>query len=659
MISIAKYLGGATTTVKTSSTNTGALTTVANDTTIYIPETVLSFEGNLFKPNTRLYVYFDGKDLSNYVTPDGGSEGNPLMTDSIGKIKGELRIPNTETLRFVSGKKEIKFTDSAKNDLNDTTYAIVFYTYTGEQDKTNIQDAGGEQASSSTTDPMVQTFWVLDMGGIYLHSLNLYFLTKDTKYPILFQIREVDGDAVSNTYLANSNYVLQPSDVNVSDDGSAATSISLPAPVYLQEGKEYAIYLFTNAPATYNLACCEYGETNSLNQLSTKDPRIGSVMKYLGSDAWLRDNSRGIKFNLYKCAFDTTQPYTLSLDNVSLGTKVLANNSIFTTNGTNIITIKDPEHGFNPGDYVTVDGLPADTSFGGISSNYINGVHKIDSVTWNSYTFNNVLINGSETLIPDTASASVFFGTNVTTDYSYQYDILLLNNNEIMLANTKLSYVFKGISGKSLDGSETPNVFDSTFSEITNQIDYNTARVKKINSAYNEQNLNPGSAKSLQVDITFKTNNENISPVIDVANTNAILVENVINNKFAGEAEGTGEGIARYITKDISLSSQSNGVQVRFLGNIQSPADVRVYYKILPLESSGSLADQPWVEMVVDNAVSKANNAETYNKYTYTVYDLPIFKAFKTKVLMTTTDSTKPPLLKEYRAIAFQSISNE
>lgn len=660
-MNIAKYLGGATTVTpsNTSNTNTGSLSNVVNDTVIYAPGTILDFEGNLFKPNTRLYVYFDGKDLTSYVTPDGGTEGEPLVTDALGRIVGKLRIPNNNTIRFSSGKKEIKFTDSSKNDSSETTYSTVFYTYTGDQDQTGIQDLGGTQSAYSTNDPLVQTFMVLDMGGIYLHSLNLYFLSKDTKYPILLQLREVNGDVVSNSYLTNSNCVIQPSAINVSEDGSAATSIMLPAPVYLQEGKEYAIYLFTNAPATYNLASCVYGETNSVNQLSTKDPRIGSVMKYLGSDSWLRDSTKGIKFNLFKCAFDTTQSYTLSLDNVDLKTKAIANNSISTTNGTNIITIKDSEHGFNPGDYVTVAGLPDDTVYGGINSDYINGVHKITSVTWNTYSFDNVIISGTETLIPDTATSSVFFGTNVTTDYSFQYDILFLNNNEIMLSNTKLSYVFKSLSGKSLDGSETPNVFDSSFTEITNKIDYNTARVKKINSLYNEQNLNPGAAKSLQVDIAFNTNNENITPVIDETNTNAILIENIINNKFEGEDAGNSEGIARYITKDISLSAQSNGVQVRFSANIQSPADVRVYYKTLPIESTGSLSDQQWVEMTVDTNVSKANNSTTYNKYVYTAYDLPLFKAFKTKVLMTSTDSTKPPLIKEYRAIAFQSIDNE
>lgn len=644
----------------TSNTNTGTVATINNDTNVYIPETTLSFEGELFKPNTRLYVFFDGKDVTGYVTPEGGALGNPLISNSYGHIKGTLLIPNNSTLKFVQGKKEIRFTDSPKNESeSETTYATIYYTYLGDQDKTEDMDLGGTQTGYTTTDPLVQSFWVLDTGGVYINSVNLYFLTKDPKYPILFQIREVNEDSVSNTYLKNSNYVIHPNQINVSEDGSLETSIQLAAPVYLQEGKEYAMYLFTNAPGTHTLATCVYGDTNTYNQLSTKDPRVGSIMKYLGSNAWLRDSSKGLKFNLFKCAFDTTQGYTLALDNVSLGNKVLPKNSLSTEEGTNVIIVTDKEHGFNPGDYVTISGLPASTMYGGISSDYINGIHRIDSVTWNTYKFSSVMIDGTETTIPTLATASVVFGTDVVTDFSYQYDTLMLNNSEIMLSNTKLSYTFKSLSGRSLDGSETPNVFDSTFTEITNKTDYNTSKVKKINSSYNEANLNPGSARSLQVDILFKTNNENISPAMDATNTNAILVENIINNRSYDEATDATAGIARYITKDVSLTAQSNGVQVRYTANIQGNANVKVFYKILPIESTGTLADQPWVEMPADTNVSKANNATTFNKYTHSVYNLPLFKAFKTKVLMTSPDSTKPPLIKEYRAIAFQSVENE
>ena len=660
-------IGYAVSRVKGSSssyTNTGVVTTVENDTNVYIPAMDVSFDGALFKPNTRIYIFFDGKDVTSYVQPTMiGTEltGDPLITDSGGRMHGIFHLPNNgSTLRFVQGRKELKFTDSDKNDESETTYGVAYFTYAGVDDQTESQDIGGTQSSEYGADPTVQSFLVLDAGGIYLQSLNLYFLTKDNKYPILFQIREVMEDQVSARYLTNSNVVLDPSQINVSADGSIATPVTLPAPVYLQEGREYAIYLVTNAPATYTLATCVYGETDAYNQLSTKDPRIGSLMKYLGSSVWLRDSSKGLKFNLFKCAFDTAHSYKLALDNADLGSKALPNNSLSTTEGTNRITVTDPDHAFNAGDFVAIAGLPDNTPYGGINSTYINGIHRIDSVTWNTYSFTTVLIGGVETDIPTAATESVVFGQNVITDYSFQYDDMIINNTQILLTKTALNYSYMGLSGQSLDGNETPNVFDSQFTEVSNKVYYSTNKVKKVNSPYNEQNLNPGNAKSLQVDVVFKTENENISPVIDITNTNAVLVENLINNRYEDElTTDNGLGIARYITKDIALANQSNGIQVKFFANIPSNANVRIYYKTLPVQSSGTLSDEPWVEMQPDSTLHKATDTTTFLENTYTVYDLPLFKAFKTKVLMTSSDSTKPPLLQRYRAIAFQSISAE
>lgn len=645
----------------TSSTNTGTVTAVNNDINVYIPAQDITFEGHLFKPNTRLYVFFDGRDVSSYIEPDGGSTGNPLVSDSSGYIKGTFHLPNNSSIKFTQGKKELKFTDSSKDDNMDTTYAVVYFTYSGVSDeKGTSQNVSGTQPTESRADPMVQSFYVLDEGGVYLKSINLYFLTKDSKFPVSFQIREVIEDSVSNEYISNSNYILNPADINTSTDGSVPTTITFDSPVFLQEGKEYGIYMITNAPGTCTLATCVYGETNSTNQLSTRDPRIGGIMKNLGSSAWLKDTSRGIKFSLNKCAFDTTTKYTLALDNEDLPTKILANNSLSTTVTTNVITVTDKDHSFNVGDFVTISGLPEGTLYGGISSDYINGIHRITEVTNSTYKFDNVMIDNSETLIPQQATSSVIFGFNVTTDVSYQYNTLFLNINDILLSNTGVDYTVKGLSGRSLDGTETPNIFDSNFTEITNQADYNTARVKKVNSKYNEIHLNPGSAKSLQVNIDFSTSNENISPVVDVVNTSAVLIENVINNQDDGELTDVNpKGIARYITRDVSLSSQSNGIQVRYSGNVQGNANIHVYYKTLPLTSTGTLDDQNWVEMTPDQEVPKASNDTTFNDYVYTIYHLPLFKAFKTKVLMTSPDSSKPPLLKQYRAIAFQSVDDE
>ena len=63
-LSIGAYLGGASTRPVTTPTTNTSTSTVKEDTTIYIPSTLVQFTVSMLKPNTRLYVFFDNKDIS-------------------------------------------------------------------------------------------------------------------------------------------------------------------------------------------------------------------------------------------------------------------------------------------------------------------------------------------------------------------------------------------------------------------------------------------------------------------------------------------------------------------------------------------------------------------------------------------------------------------
>lgn len=49
------------------------------------------------KPLTRVYPFFDGIDVSAYVTPTGSSAGAALTTDAAGQVSGTFAIPDPET----------------------------------------------------------------------------------------------------------------------------------------------------------------------------------------------------------------------------------------------------------------------------------------------------------------------------------------------------------------------------------------------------------------------------------------------------------------------------------------------------------------------------------------------------------------------------------
>ena len=51
------------------------------------------FIATRLKPNTRVYPFFDGEDISANVTPLQGSLGGALTTDSDGRVEGNFLIP--------------------------------------------------------------------------------------------------------------------------------------------------------------------------------------------------------------------------------------------------------------------------------------------------------------------------------------------------------------------------------------------------------------------------------------------------------------------------------------------------------------------------------------------------------------------------------------
>lgn len=143
--------------VATTATRTGMATTVGSKTTNYdigdvvkdvqiIPymrPIVIEFYAAKLKPNTIVYPFFDGTDVTKYVRNTGFqlttanastnaqlvSWGSPLITDGNGELRGEFLVPpNT----FFTGEKTFKLsndqTNSGNADLESTSADTSFFS---------------------------------------------------------------------------------------------------------------------------------------------------------------------------------------------------------------------------------------------------------------------------------------------------------------------------------------------------------------------------------------------------------------------------------------------------------------------------------------------------------------------------------------------------
>ena len=212
------------------------------------------------KPNTRIYPFLEGRDISRWTNPDLrftgiacnslSTFGSAITTDDNGNASGMILIPNghppiegstwnnylyntqydtnAEELQFTSGEKTIRFTSSSSDASKDTvdTYTEVKYYPTGIVPrnpgsvvstrpaylKTNEgrQIVDVDTQAEKNPSPLAQTFKVENLeGGCFVTGTNLYFNKKDDSVPIrVYLTNTVSGKP--------GKYVLPGSEVTIS-----------------------------------------------------------------------------------------------------------------------------------------------------------------------------------------------------------------------------------------------------------------------------------------------------------------------------------------------------------------------------------------------------------------------------------------------------------
>ena len=113
----------------------------------------IAFSVTAMKPLTRIYPFFDGIDISTYVTPTGSSAGAALTTDAAGSASGTFALPDPAVSgnpKFRTGARAFRLTSSSTNSQTVLiTSAELDYTAKGM-----IQQVQGTVVS--TREPQVQ-----------------------------------------------------------------------------------------------------------------------------------------------------------------------------------------------------------------------------------------------------------------------------------------------------------------------------------------------------------------------------------------------------------------------------------------------------------------------------------------------------------------------
>ena len=295
-----------------------------------------------------------------------------LLSDNYGDVIGTffLKDPNSSpvpSVRIETGTKTFKLTSSPTNERgapgsNEISFGEGRYSSTGTLNRwentvttttnetvleTNLTTNADATITLNETDiintdveyydPLAQTFIVGgnveapsdidlsdDVNGVFLTSVDLFFRTVDSgNAPLRVQVRTVQlgfptlnvvGKTVTlrpTTTDANGNIV---SNIQTSEDGSAATNVKFPEPIYLAPGREYAIVIISANSDEYTMWTAIMGEAtvettsippaeNAVSATYERQFALGSLFKSQNGSIWTPNQYQDLKFKLYKANF--------------------------------------------------------------------------------------------------------------------------------------------------------------------------------------------------------------------------------------------------------------------------------------------------------------------------------------------------------------------
>lgn len=655
---------GAQTTVVNSVNNQTIGSTIVDQSSIpYIRSKNVAFSASGMKPNTQVYAFFDNTSIAPYVTQHLDSNGEPildsngdvipstLITDTVGKVSGVFVIPDSSsTLKFLSGTRIFSLIDSSTNNTSIAdTSASTTYSATGilDTEQDTILSTTTAQLAQQTVyqnrtivsavpshynvfygDPLAQSFLVSNVGGIFLSKIDVFFASVDSNnVPVQMQIRTLINGVPTQTIVPHSQVFLNPSDITTSTDSSVATSFVFPSPVYLQDGSEYCFVLISNSNK-YTVYVSALGGTDLLTGSSISTlPYAGTMFESQNSSTWVPSPGKDIKFNIWSCVFDTTVTGNVIFQNDSLSPFSLVIDALSTTNTSQVVNVYFENHGLTTGQKATLAGISG--SQNGIPDTELNGQHTVAVIDIDNYQFT--------TAATAATSTGACGGALITSTGNDIIDVTNVNMQNLTFPNTSLSWGVKTIP---LTGSPT-GVYDKISVGTNTYFDYPQI-------VFSEENQ--GGADSFFVQGQMNTSNSSISPVIDTTRTSAILVGNRINDIDTGE-DGVkgGSALARYITQTVTLSTNATKVTVYLNAVRPNGADIQVYVKYLPTQSSETFDSQTYT-LVPAIDYPAFNNSVPY-QYTFQLEDLLPFDNFAIKIVMLASDESEVPVIQSLQGV--------
>jgi Domain of unknown function (DUF4815) len=609
------------------------------------------------------------------TTPDSSSVYSigRLTTTRSGDVAGIFNIPASI---FRVGEKQFRLIDSSTGDipssstngdasffaqgLLETTENTIVSTIQPTIQRTSVGDTRVTSTTSTITtpiagwwDPLAQTFLISPAQysqGLFIEKVRVCFKSKHDSSPVTLQLRPVvNGYPSSTTVYPYGSVTLTPDKVNVTDspsldDATKYTDFVFDAPVYMLPG-EHTFVLLSNSNG-YEAYAAEMGKLDLVTNLQiSEQPYGGSLFKSQNGSTWTADQNIDMMFRLYRKDFSTSTTATV---------KFLVD---------------------KPSSNVVFDLLNLTTSQIVLANTTVNYSFLSEKITGGTTDYYNINSNedyamtegsGRRVLNPTSGNNTFILKATMTTNNPHispvidttRFGGLFVENiiNSLPLLNTGFSIT---TSGSGYTGNTSVTISGGGGSGA---------------NAYAVANVTTGNITSIVVDIggTGYTTSPTITisaPPVTGGNTTSVVVYNGEDKKSGGNS------VTRYMTRRVTLNDgfDSGDLRVYLTGYKPSGSNIYVYYKILSRSDSDtfdsknyqlmteigngnfvSLAKNDYRELVFAPGISgSANNSVTYTTDTSSFNS---FKTFAIKIVMSGTNTTDVPKVRDVRAVALPAV---
>ena len=275
-------------------------------------------------------------------------------------------------------------------------------------------------------------------------------------------------------------------------------------------------------------------------------------------------------------------------------------------------------------------------------------------------------------------------GINATATQNIPFELINPQIQTLTVPGTNINAQVRTITGASLDGSETGYVEQSMESvAIGENNPLSTPRIiaSKINET-NKLSALPGN-KSMNMQINLSSEDSRLSPVIDSQRMSAIFTSNRVNAPIGIGSYITDNRVKslfddpnafQYLSKEIALENPASSIKIIANVYLNDSCDIRAFYAIgenenfepiyrpFPgynnLNERGEVIDPADNDGRPDKFVAPTNNTlgrpdpNDFRERTFTANDVPSFRYYRIKLVMTSTNQVYVPRLKDLKVLA-------